>query len=373
MGWQSTSVRIGFLINPIAGMGGAVGLKGTDTAEILEEAVERGAVPQAGGRAVEALKAIGPLHGYDFITAKGRMGELVLRDFDAQYEIAYVPGNPTGPEDTKAACRAFLERGAEVLLFAGGDGTARDIMDAVDERIPVIGIPSGVKMHSGVFATTPHNAGILLKRFKVESLATRKAEVMDINEDDFRRGRLSASLYGYVLTPYEPSLVQSMKITLGGGSEEADKDAIGLFVSERMENDVLYILGPGSTVEAVARALEIPKTLLGVDVVLNGKLLMQDATESDLLALLQTHPQARIVISPIGAQGFIFGRGNQQISPSIIRQVGPRNVIVMATPGKLRETRVLRVDTGDPALDKELRGYGKVVISYGMQRIVPIE
>ncbi len=366
-------MRVGFLINPIAGMGGAVGLKGTDTPEILGEAIKRGAVPQAADKAVEALEAIGALQGYDFVTAGGSMGESVLRDLQAAYKIVYIPRESTGPEDTKAACLAFLEKGIEVLLFAGGDGTARDIMDVVDEKIPLIGIPSGVKMHSGVFATTPHNAGILLKRFRVDGLSTQRAEVMDINEEDFRQGRLSASLYGYVLTPHEPSLVQSMKLTFGGGSEEADKDAIGLFVAERMEPDVLYILGPGSTVEAVARALEVPKSLLGVDVVLNGKVLMTDASELDLLGLLQTHSQARIVVSPIGAQGFIFGRGNQQISAKIIRAVGAKNIIIVATPGKLRETKVLRVDTGDPSLDDELKGYGKVVISYGMERIVPVE
>jgi len=365
-------VRVGFLINPIAGMGGAVGLKGTDRPEILEEAVRRGAVPLAENKAMEALKAAAPFQGYEFLAPKGRMGGNLLKMMDIDYRVVYEPSDPTTEEDTKEAGRRFLQEGAEIILFVGGDGTARDLMDAIDEKVPVIGIPAGVKMHSAVFATTPRNAGILLRRFRVDGIPAHRAEVMDIDEDEFRSGRLSAHLYGYMLTPSEPSLVQSIKMAIGGASEEEQKEAIADFFVEKMEPDTLYILGPGTTVEAVARKLGVPKTLLGVDAVLNGQLLAGDASESDLLSLLRENTRARIVVSPIGAQGFVFGRGNQQISPIIIKLVGLRNIVILASPTKLRKTEVLRVDTGDAQLDDELRGYTKVIIGYGLQRVVPI-
>ncbi len=139
-------------------------MKGTDTPAILEEAAKRGARPIAQGRALMALQAAGDLEGYEFFTAGGVMGEDVLRTRTDKVTVVYATPENTSDRDTRGACAALLEAGIDILLFTGGDGTARDVMDAVDEQVPVIGIPSGVKMHSGVFANTPHDAGILLKR-----------------------------------------------------------------------------------------------------------------------------------------------------------------------------------------------------------------
>jgi len=365
-------MKVGLLVNPIAGMGGSVGLKGTDSAEVLAEAVRRGAVPLAPARAAEALRSAGELDNFEFYTAGGAMGEDVLKGFVDRMVVVYTPADGTDHGDTEAAARALVAAGVEVILFAGGDGTARDILDAVGESVPVIGIPSGVKMHSAVFANTPGDAGRLLRRFLIDGLPTHRAEVMDIDEAEVRRGRISARLYGTLLTPEDPGLLQPFKLILGGGTEEEHKEAIAQYLRVNMRPGVLYILGPGSTVEAVGRALGIDKTLLGVDAVLDGRQVAKDADERTLLRLLDQHQEARIVVSPIGAQGFIFGRGNQQISATVIRKVGVRNVVILATPQKLKETRELKVDTGDQQLDEELRGYGKVVIGYGIQQVVPI-
>lgn len=369
---QYCCVRVGLIINPIAGMGGAAGLKGTDTREILEMAMMRGAHPIAQRRTEEALRAVGDLEGYDFFTAGGVMGEDVLRRHTSRVTVVYTPGDPTGEKDTREACMAILEAGVSLLLFTGGDGTARDIMDVVGETVPVIGIPSGVKMHSGVFANTPHDAGVLLRRTRVEDLPAHPAEVMDVDEEEMRRGRLSGSLYGYMLTPSEPTLLQPYKLALGGATEDQHKEAIAKHFADNMEDGVLYILGPGTTVEALGDRLGISKTLLGVDLVADRKLLAKDVDEDTILRTLPLYPKAKIVVSPIGAQGFIFGRGNQQISHRVIEMVGFRNIAVMATPNKLRETRVLRVDTGDPKLDERLRGYIRVIIGYALQQVAPV-
>jgi len=246
-------------------------------------------------------------------------------------------------------------------------------MDAIDQKIPVIAIPSGVKMHSGVFSTTPEASGRLLKDFASGSLQVHKAEVMDIDEDAFREGRLSASLYGYMIIPYEQSLIQPAKSEVVGTSTEDEKDEIGQYLAENIEEDIMYILGPGTTIEAVAGHIGVEKTLLGVDVVMNGKLVVKDASENDLMAALDSRPEGRIVVTPIGAQGFILGRGNQQISPRVIRRVGLKNIMVIAAPSKLRGTEHLRVDTGDSSLDAKLKGYWKVVTGYARRSVVKVE
>lgn len=366
-------MRVGLVINPIAGMGGAVGLKGTDTAEVLAEAIKRGAHPQAEERTYAAIRAAGELVGYEFITASGNMGEGVLRRCDAKFSVAYCPPEETTDRDTLTACSQILGEGVAILLFAGGDGTARDVMDVVGERVPVIGIPCGVKMQSGVFANTPQAAGVLLRRFRVEGLPSRRAEVMDIDEEEVRRGRINTYLYGYMLIPDDANLMQPFKLVLGGGDEDEHKREIAKFFVEGVKPGVLYILGPGTTLEAVGRQMGIDKTLLGVDLAMDGGLIGKDVDQQAILAALERYPSAMIVISPIGAQGFIFGRGNQQISADVIRKVGVRNIVILATPLKMRETRTLRVDTGDAELDKVLRGYGMVVIGYDKQLVTPID
>jgi predicted polyphosphate/ATP-dependent NAD kinase len=366
-------VRVGLVINPIAGMGGAVGLKGTDSSEILAEAIRRGARPQAEERTYAAIKAAGELFGYDFITASGSMGEDVLRRCDAKMTVVQCSSEGTTDRDTLATCSQILQAGVDLLLFAGGDGTARDVMDVVGERVPVIGIPCGVKMQSGVFANTPQAAGVLLRRYRVEGLPSKRAEVMDIDEEEVRQGRINTYLYGYMLTPDEPNLMQPFKLALGGRSDEENKIEVAKFFVENIQQGILYILGPGTTLEAVGRLMNIDKTLLGVDLVVDGQLLGKDVDERSILSALDRYPEARIVVTPIGAQGFIFGRGNQQISAKVIQKVGVRNVVILATPQKMRETRTLRVDTGDEKLDDILRGYGMVVIGYAKQLTAPID
>jgi predicted polyphosphate/ATP-dependent NAD kinase len=358
--------KLGLIVNPVAGIGGQVGLKGSDGAEIQRKAQELGAVPQAAKRARQALEQLKPVRGLEIVTYPGEMGEDAARACGLEPRVigSIIPGATTA-RDTRTAAREMLRLGVDLLLFAGGDGTARDIYTAVGEELPALGIPAGVKIHSAVFATNPSSAGSLAALYlQGRTSSEREAEVMDIDEEAFRRGRLSARLYGYLKIPFRAGLVQNLKMGSSGG--QAAVGPIAEDIVEEMQDDCLYIIGPGTTTRAIATALELDKTLLGVDVVLNRELLAIDVNETQLLGLLDGRREAKIVVTPIGGQGYIFGRGNQQLSPRVIEQVGRDNVLVVSTKEKLYSlgTQPLLVDTGDPAVDELLSGYVTVVTGY---------
>lgn len=358
--------RLGLIVNPIAGLGGRVGLKGSDGPEVQEEARQRGARPMAGARAAEALRALAGVEGLEVLAYPDEMGAEAAFSAGLSPTVVgeIVPGRTTA-EDTRRAAREMRQHGVDLLLFAGGDGTARDIYDAVGLEVPALGIPAGVKIHSAVYAVSPHAAGdlaALYLRGQVSRL--HEAEVMDIDEEAFRRGAVAARLYGYLRVPYRSALLQGAKVG-GGLGEEAVLQAIAQAVIERMEEGCLYIVGPGTTTRAIAVALGVEKTLLGVDVIAGRGLLAADADESRLLELVHKHP-ARIIVSPIGGQGYLFGRGNQPISPAVLAAVGRENVIVVSTPAKLQslQGRPLLVDSGDAVVDRMLSGYVRVVTGY---------
>jgi predicted polyphosphate/ATP-dependent NAD kinase len=301
---------IGLVVNPVAGMGGAVGLKGTDGK--AAEAAERGALPHAARYAARTLALLKgtPLR---FLTCGGEMGESSFTIAGAgRYEVVCRCPGRSSAHDTKEACRIFLGHGADLILFCGGDGTARDVFDAVGRRVAILGIPAGVKMYSAVFAVSPEAAaGVVLAG---RAGALRDAEILDVDEEAYRSGELRTRLYGYATVPAAPDLVQQPKRVFEEGDEERAKDAIAAFIAEAMIPGVVYILGPGTTTAAIARRLGFEKTLLGVDLVLDGRLIDADADEETIKKRLRAHPDARVVVSPLGLQGFILGRGNQQIS-----------------------------------------------------------
>jgi len=361
-------MKIGFLINPIAGMGGSVGLKGTDG--LVDEALRRGAQPIAGERAKKCMEALIIRESALMLTCSGEMGEDALVKNAQSYEVVYSCEGRSTSEDTKNACRRFLEREIELLVFCGGDGTARDVYSVVRREVPLIGIPAGVKMHSAVFAISPKSAAKILELFADGKAEVRDAEIMDTDEEAYRRNELKMTVFGYARTPYEPVLVQQGKSLFQSVSEERAKEEIARFACEFMRDGSLYILGAGTTIHKIAELLDLgaEKTLLGVDAVKDGKLVGKDLNEQELLHLLEKEQgrKARILVSPIGAQGFIFGRGNQQLSAKVIEKVGVENVIVLATPHKLSETPVLLVDTGNEELDERLSGYMSVISGYRM-------
>ncbi|MGD0534902.1 MAG: ATP-NAD kinase family protein [Methanoregula sp.] len=349
--------RIGFLINPVAGMGGSVGLKGTDGN--ADEARRRGAMPHAQERAEITLNGLKNLPDLFFITCSGEMGEDALRMCGITcYRVAYRCRGTSTAEDTKKAVSAFLQEKVDLILFCGGDGTARDVFVVAGRAVPILGIPAGVKMYSAVFAIDTAAAAALVSG----SYNLQDAEVMDVDEEAYRNGILETHLYGVARIPARAHMTQVAKQVFEEPDEERAKEEIARFMQEVMIPDSLYILGAGTTTEAIARRLGIQKTLLGVDVIHNGRLVVSDADEKTLLDLAGSYPETRIVISPIGAQGFILGRGNQQISAAVVRKAGLQNLIVVATPHKLRETPFLYVDSGDQDLNREF-GESVLVIS----------
>ena len=356
--------KIGFLVNPIAGMGGKVGLKGTDGADTVARARALGAVPESPDKALRALEVISEMKDrFTLYTLPGDMGEEEAKRAGIEAEVLDIPLTGTA-EDTTAGVKALVDAGIEALLFAGGDGTARNVAEVLGESIPVIGIPAGVKIHSAVYATSPTNAGKVVQHFIEGEPTMQAAEVMDIDEEAFRDGRLSARLYGMMNVLVEPRLMQSSKDASAGTDEDA-LHGMALYVSEEMDDETVYIIGSGSTTREVLRALSLEGTLLGQDVVQAGELLVKDATEQQILEAIEGK-DTKIIISPIGGQGYLFGRGNQQISPAVIRKVGKKNIIVISTPQKLQGLgdKPLLADTGDAELDETLKGYFKVIVAY---------
>ncbi len=355
-------ILIGFLINPIAGMGGRVGLKGTDG--MYEEALRRGAESGASQRALSTLRRIANLP-LQILSCSGEMGEKALQASGlSSFQVVYKYEGVSSARDTTEACQEFLRRGVSLILFCGGDGTARDVFSVVEDRVPILGIPAGVKMYSAVFAINPSSCAEIIRN--LDRAVLRDSEVVDVDENAYRDGVLSTKVYGYARMPSLPMRVQMGKQEYAALDEKGAKEDIALFITEIMEDDALYILGAGTTTAEIARRLGVPKTLLGIDVVRNGRLVAQDANEGTLISLLEQTEKAKIVVSPIGAQGFVLGRGTQSISPEVIRRAGVANVIVVATPHKLAETRTLYLDTGEIALDRMFGDSILVISGYRM-------
>ncbi|MDY6826100.1 MAG: ATP-NAD kinase family protein [Bacillota bacterium] len=360
--------KVGLIVNPVAGMGGKVGLKGTDGPEIVEKALSLGAQPEANEKAAQALEELSEMReNILLVTCPGKMGEETGQGCGFKMELIEGITEPTSSEDTEKAAGEMVPRDVDLLLFAGGDGTARNICSAFGENstLPVIGIPAGVKIHSAVYATNPRSAGRLAGRFLVEpGYPLRRAEVMDIDEEAFRRGFLSARLYGYLIVPEAEGLMQNLKV----GSVESGKtvlEGIAEYVIEKMEPDILYIVGPGTTTAAIMERLNLPNNLLGVDVVCKGELVAADASERQLLDLIEGK-KAKIIVTVIGGQGYLFGRGNQQISAAVIEKVGKKNIIVVAVKDKIMalEQGRLLVDTGNDQVNAMLQGYIKIITGY---------
>ena len=368
---------IGLVINPFAGLGGAVGLKGSDGRETRELALAKGAQPRAQERTAVALALLDTYQDkIHWVTAAGAMGEDTLLKLGLSPQVVYQPAEiQTEASDTQAAVQALLESDIDLLVFAGGDGTARDVYSVVGDTLPVVGIPAGVKIHSGVYAISPRAAGKVLQQLVSGQLTTiRNADVMDIDEAAFRAGTVRARRYGEMQVPQQLEYMQAVKMG-GVESDELVLNDIADDIIERMDDDVLYIIGSGTTVAAVMDNLGLENTLLGVDAVVNQRVIGRDLTAQQLEALLDKYAQAVLVLTVIGGQGHIFGRGNQQLSPAVIRRVGRENTWLIATKTKLQELngRPLRVDTGDEALDQALSGFIQVTTGYHDQTMVAIQ
>ncbi|OJX80303.1 NAD(+)/NADH kinase [Leifsonia sp. 71-9] len=374
-------MSVGLVVNPLAGIGGPAGLAGSDGAAVQREALRRGGRPRASSRAVEALRVLAAAHaGAEVLTAAGAMGEDAVREaglvprvvYSASASASTSTSTSTSPDDTARAASALHGAGATLVLFAGGDGTARDVARGLPSGVPVLGIPAGVKMYSGCFAVGPAAAGALAASWTDGALPTVEAEVLDLDEELMRAGRPDPRLFALVPVPSAPGRTQARKAATPASEREAvHRAATG--AAARMLPGVRYLLGPGGTTAALGRVLGLHTTPLGVDVVEDGRLVARDITADQALAAVAGRP-AQAVVTVIGGQGFVLGRGNQQLSPRVVAALGPHPLLVVATEQKLIDLagRPLLVDTGDPALDARLAGHLTVVTGPATASIYPV-
>lgn len=364
---------IGLVVNPLAGLGGSVALKGSDGADTAALAQQLGAEAKAPQRAATALLQLTEYADrIKIYTGAAGLGEFSCELAGLPYEVVYQGAAPTTAADTQQLARKLVdEQHVDLLLFAGGDGTARDVYAVCSAEQPVLGIPAGVKIHSGVYAVSPRAAGkVVAQMVRGELTSVTHADVMDIDEVAFRQGLVRAKRYGELLVPAELQYVQAVKMG-GRESDELVLHDIAAEVIERMEDDVYYIMGSGSTVAAVMQELQLPNTLLGVDVVYNGEVVLADATARQLEQLIvDAQVPAQLLVTVIGGQGHLFGRGNQQLSPRLLRyllaQHDVNGLCAVATKRKLQQLngKPLLVDTGDTELDDALSGVIRVITGY---------
>jgi predicted polyphosphate/ATP-dependent NAD kinase len=374
----SRRFSIGLVINPFAGIGGAVALKGSDGEQTREKALALGASPKANQRVTTALQQLQHLtNEIQFVTAAGAMGADVVASLGFTYEVVYQPqAQQTEATDTQAAIKAIQQHTPDVIVFAGGDGTARDVYTVIHSEQLVLGIPAGVKIHSGVYSISPKAAARVIENMVSGGLSSvRYADVMDIDEHLFRQGTVKAKRFGEMLVPDELQYIQAVKMG-GKESDELVLADLAAEIEERLDDEYL-IVGSGSTINAIMEEMGLSNTLLGVDWVNDGDVLAQDLTEAELYQRVTQIPpgQVKLLVTVIGGQGHVIGRGNQQLSPRVLEAVGRENLWIVATKNKLNglEGRPLRIDSGDEALDHAWSGMISVITGYHDEVVVRIE
>lgn len=375
--WVFIVFRLGLIINPYAGLGGAVGLKGSDGERIRSEALARGAEKRAQqrmGRALQTLAEFRP--NIQIFCFDGEMGGDLARAAGFEtHIIGKAQNEPSEAADTCAAAAALVEASVDLILFAGGDGTARLISDVIGLRQPVLGVPSGVKMHSGVYAISPEAAGEIVKQLlqgKLVNIAER--DVKDIDEEAFRNGQVRARYYGSLIVPEDSQFLQQVK-NAGTERDELAQLDVAQEMIRQLDPETLYLVGPGSTTQMFLQELGVEGSLLGVDLLLNNELVGKDLSASQILDFInQFEGSVKMIITAIGGQGHILGRGNQQFTPEIIREIGKENIFVIAARGKILALngRPLLVDTNDPELDKAFSGYIRVITGYNESIMYPL-
>ena len=367
--------QLGLIINPVAGMGGRLGLKGSDGA-LAAKAKSMGAEAFAESRARAALSQLATTcPDIEVLTGPGPMGAAVAEQTGLATRLVCTINEPeTSAEDTQAVARAIMALAPDLLLFVGGDGTARDIHDVVGRNMPVLGVPSGVKMHSAVFAATARAAGEVAARYLRADDRNRllaDAEILDRVET----AQLDASpeLFGVVRIPRSGFLIPAAKNSRPNAEPLALAAAVDK-VASMLSDDRVALVGPGSTMQSLLAQLGFEGSLLGVDAIRSGKLLALDLNETDILDLIADTP-ARIVLSVVGGQGFLLGRGNQQLSPAVVTKVGVKNIVIVSSLEKLAGLpgKCLFVDTGDETVDAQLAGYLPVVVSEARTVMMPVQ
>ena len=378
-------VRLGLLVNPDAGLGGRLGLKGSDGQAKL--ARSKGAEDRSGPRMRLMLEYFSKLRrsgfeGIEWVSSEGRMGTDWLPEGATigSVRTTHSSSGSTSADDTAAAVGALLKEGIDLLVYAGGDGTTRDIVTALDSAgspdIPVIGVPTGVKMHSGCFAASPKAAAEVLSAWLDGDLLLASTEVLDLDEERYRQGEWVVQLYAEAMTPASPRWMQGSKQRIEASGEEDTTEGLADHIRELViSEDGLVIWGSGGTLRAIAEMNGFQPTNLGIDATLGNEQIGTDLDEAGLLEILSSHAgPVTLLLSPMGGQGFLIGRGNLQLSPEVLRVIGIDNILGVVTPAKLLTVRRLRIETGDVNLDAAFaaKRYMKVLQGYRTTRVLPV-
>jgi predicted polyphosphate/ATP-dependent NAD kinase len=366
--------RIGLIVNPDAGLGGRLGFKGSDGR--AAEARSAGAEDRSGPRMRLALERCSDrLENVEILTCSGRMGSDWI---PIKHTVVYETPKQTSAETTRDAVSELCKSDIELLLYAGGDGTTRDIIEALpNSELPVIGVPGGVKMHSGCFAASPNAAAEVLVAWLNGDLLLARTEVMDLDEEVYRQGRWSVRMYGEAMMPASPRWMQGAKMRVQAAEEEDVLEALGDHINEVLvaDSERLVIWGSGGTLRTIAEGLGFEPTLLGIDATLGEEQIGTDLNEESLLNLISNHKgDCTLLVSPMGGQGFLLGRGNLQLSPEVLRAIGIDAVLGVVTPAKMLTVAQLRIDTGDTELDAEFQAkkYLKVLQGYRTTRLLRV-
>ena len=375
--------RIGVLVNPDAGLGGKLGLKGSDGQADIARSM--GAEDRSGPRMEKMLiyfSSIDRTENIEWVTSDGRMGsDWFPNNFSDKVESIHSSKGKTSASDTCDLVKQLLESKIDVLIYGGGDGTTRDIVRNLQENncpeLPIIGVPSGVKMHSGCFATSPKAAAEVLSSWIRGDLLVSNTEVLDLDEEKYRQGKWIVKLYAEAMTPNSPKWMQGSKELIQTDSEEEIIQGISEHIFESLvEEDRMIIWGSGGTLRTIGKILNFNLTTLGIDITVGKSQIATDVNEQQITQHIQSHSGIiSLLLSPMGGQGFLIGRGNLQLSPKVIRMIGIENIIGIVTPSKLLSVRKLRIDSGDDELDSEFSELKcmKVIQGYRTTRILPIE
>lgn len=366
--------KLGLIVNPIAGMGGKVGLKGTDGTEILDKAIELGAKEEAGEKTKLALNKLESIKEEILIvTCSGKMGEDYCNELGFKNKAVYSYYGNSSKEDTKLGLKEIIKEEVDLILFVGGDGTARDVYETIGENNIVLGIPAGVKIYSPVYGNTPQQSGKLALSFlNKEIKKIREVEVVDIDEEAYRKDIFRTELFGYLMIPDDRKFTQNKKAPTPL-SDKANQKAIALDIIDNMEENTYYIIGPGTSTREVLISLGLEYTLLGVDIVKNKKIIGKDVSENEILNIIK-NDKSVLIITPTGGQGYLIGRGNQQISGEVLKKIGKENIQIIATQSKILEliNRPLLIYSGDEDVDINFSGYYRLKIGYNRDFIYKV-
>jgi len=375
--------RLGLLVNPDAGLGGRLGLKGSDGQ--AEYARSQGVEERSGPRMRAMLEHFSAIAGAKseechWVTSDGRMGSEWIPESISEIEFAHSSKGPTSANDTSDAISSLLDSGIDLLVYAGGDGTTRDIVSALSEadspKLPVIGVPTGVKMHSGCFASSPKAAAEVLASWIGGDLLIASTEVLDLDEELYRQGKWVVRIYAEAMTPSSPRWMQGAKMRVEASGEDEVVEGIAEHIEETIvEDDRLVLWGSGGTLRSIGKIIGFELTTLGIDATRGSQQVGTDINEREILEILDSHEgPVTLLLSPMGGQGFLIGRGNLQLSPNVLKRIGVDGVLGIVTPAKLLTLRSLRIETGDEGLDSLFseKKYLKVLQGYRTTRVLPV-